>query len=143
MEGLQVYVANGNIAPSTFVKIDGSLTTPNQGNMVITAGSGDSPIGVAQKGTRYTPLPNAAGQATLDNGFAAIQNQDIGVYLLGASAPMLLGGSCNAGDWLKPNTNGDGSAIATSTPGDHVGGRATMAGIAGQIIDMQVQPGTL
>jgi len=144
MGGLPVYVANGNIPPSVFVKIDATLSTPNLGNAVIVAGSGDSPIGISQKGTRYTPLPNAGGQATLDNGYAAIAGQDIGVFLMGSEGvPLLLGGNVTAGDWLKPNTTGDGTGITTTTPGDHYGARATMSGLAGQIIDVQMVAGTL
>lgn len=131
MEGFQIYTANGNITPSTFVKIDTTLSTPNLGNRVITAGSGDRPIGVAQKGTRETPLSG------LDTGFAAIAGQSLQVFTEGMVAPLALGGTVTAGDLLMPNTNGDGTAI-TATNGNWYGAVAPMSGIAGQLMECQV-----
>jgi surface antigen len=50
-----------------------------------------------------------------------------------------LGGSVQAGDWLT--SNADGKAIATTTAGDNVIGRAEQPGVAGDIIDYFAAPG--
>ncbi len=128
-----VYVANGNITPSTFVAIDGTYgATPNAGNRVITAVSGTAPIGVAQKGTRYTPLTG------LDTGYAATTGQDVGVYLPGQVAPMAMSAACKAGDWIKPDASGGGFGVTTTTATDYVGGKVAMAAASSQIVDMLV-----
>ena len=44
-----------------------------------------------------------------------------------------LGGTVNAGDWLTSDANG--KAIATTTAGDNVIGRAEQPGVADDIID--------
>lgn len=135
MEGFQVMVANGDIYPSRFVKIDATLTTPNQGNKVIMCSSNDKPIGISQKGTRYTPLSG------LDNGLAAQTNQELQVYILGQVAPLEIGGAVPPGANLKSDNNGRG--ILTTTAGDHYGAISPMAAITTQIVDVQVVLGTL
>ncbi|MFC3442555.1 DUF2190 family protein [Sphingobium rhizovicinum] len=47
--------------------------------------------------------------------------------------PVQLGGTVNAGDWLTSDANG--KAIATTTAGDGVIGRAEQPGVADDIID--------
>jgi hypothetical protein len=55
--------------------------------------------------------------------------------------PVQLGGPVNAGDWLTSDANG--KAIATTTIGHQVIGRAEQPGIADDIIDYFAAPGTL
>jgi len=50
-----------------------------------------------------------------------------------------LGGTVNAGDWLTSDANG--KAIATTTTGNHVIGRAEAPGVAGDVIDYFNAPG--
>jgi len=134
MEGFVVWTANGDIRPSRFVKIDATLTTPNQGNRCLECDAGETPIGVSQKGTRYTPLTG------LDNGFAASAGQGLQVYGLGQVAPLELGGTVAPGDYLK--SDADGKGVAASV-GEYYGAVAPMAGISGQIMDVQVVFGKL
>ncbi|BAV64770.1 DUF2190 family protein [Sphingobium cloacae] len=53
--------------------------------------------------------------------------------------PVQLGGSVSAGDWLTSDANG--KAIATTTVGNHVIGRAEQPGVADDIIDYFAAPG--
>jgi len=55
--------------------------------------------------------------------------------------PVQLGGPVNAGDWLTSDANG--KAIATTTIGHQVIGRAERPGIADDIINYFAAPGTL
>tara|TARA_R110000868_G_scaffold230335_6_gene483489 strand:+ start:8682 stop:9047 length:366 start_codon:yes stop_codon:yes gene_type:complete len=52
-----------------------------------------------------------------------------------------LGGTVNAGDWLTSDANG--KAIATTTIGHQVIGRAEQPGVAGDVIDYYASYGTL
>lgn len=129
MQPISVFTADGNISPACFVKIS---TASN--NRVLQAGANDELIGVSQKGTRRTPYPG------LNDGYAAIQGEGLGVFLLGQTAPLLMGGTVTAGDRLKSDANGNG---VTASTGDHYGAITPMSAIAGQIVECQVQPGTL
>lgn len=53
--------------------------------------------------------------------------------------PVQLGGVVGAGDWLTSDANG--KAIATTTVGHHVIGRAEQPGVADDIIDYFAAPG--
>lgn len=124
--------ANGNITPLTIVKIDSNSATAGR---VVTAGSGDQPYGIAQEGTRYPPY------GALDDGYCAISGEGVKVFVQGdRDVPVTLGGAVNAGDRIKPNTNGDGTAIATTADGDYyigimkVGGASGEQGIVDQIL---------
>lgn len=55
--------------------------------------------------------------------------------------PVQLGGPVSAGDWLTSDANG--KAIATTTIGHQVIGRAERPGIADDIINYFAAPGTL
>ena len=52
---------------------------------------------------------------------------------------VVLGGAVQTGDWLTSDANG--AAIATTTAGNHVIGRAEQPGVAGDIIDYFAAPG--
>lgn len=52
-----------------------------------------------------------------------------------------LGGTVAVGDWLT--SNGTGAAIATTTAGNQVIGRAEVAGVAGDVITYFRAPGQL
>ncbi len=47
----------------------------------------------------------------------------------------------SAGNLLKPNTNGDGTGIATTADGDAYGARALRNGTSGDIIPVEVLVG--
>ena len=118
--------ANGNIAPSRFVKTD----TTGDG-LALQAGAGDKILGVSQAGTRRTPYGG------LDDGFAAIAGEDLEVFVQGEHNVMLeLGGTVVAGDRLKSDANGKG--ITTTTTGDEMGAATDVAGTSGQVIPVRM-----
>jgi hypothetical protein len=57
----------------------------------------------------------------------------------GGLNPVTLGGTVNAGDWLTSDANG--KAIATTTVGHQVIGRAERPGVANDIINYFAGPG--
>lgn len=63
---------------------------------------------------------------------ASAAGQMVDVHRSGLN-PVQLGGTVNAGDWLTSDANG--KAIATTTAGDGVIGRAEQPGVADDIID--------
>jgi hypothetical protein len=139
MEGNLIACSSGIITCSTFVSVDTTQTTPNQGNRVVQSPSGGQPIGVAQKGSRYTPYPglNPAPGNLATTGTSV---QELQVYTIGQWAPLLLGGTVTAGALLMPDLLGGGTAI-THTASNWYGAQAPMSGISGQIMDCLVMPG--
>lgn len=119
------FIANGNITPAVFVKQDTTID-----NAVIQATANASLIGIAQKGTHNTPLSG------LNDGYAAVAGGDILVYQENEVAPITLGGTVAAGDYLEATTGG--VAITCSTDGHNYGGRALQAGVSGQMIECLV-----
>jgi hypothetical protein len=99
------FVANENIRPSRFVKLD---TTSGATGKVLQAGAGDNVYGVSQQWTRNAPLTG------LDDGYAAIAGENVRVYTAAdpADEPYIeVDAAYVQGTLLKPSTNG----IATST----------------------------
>lgn len=123
-------VANGNITPSSFVKLD----TTTEGR-VLQCGAGNKIYGIAQPGTRMTPL------AGLDDGNAAIAGENLMIYGPPEKDVMLtLGGTVTRGDSLK--SDGSGFGITTTSTGDWIGAIALDSGVANDIIPVQVIPPT-
>lgn len=119
-------VANGNIAPARFVKID---TTAD--GKVLQCGAGDQVYGVSQPGTRRTPY------GSLDDGFAAIAGENLQIYGLGEKEIMLeLGGAVTRGDRLKADANGKG--VTTTSANDEVGAVAMASGASGDLVPVEV-----
>lgn len=86
-------------------------------------------------------VASAAGQAligTTGKVGASAAGQMVDVHRSGLN-PVQLGGSVNAGDWLTSDANG--KAIATTTVGNHVIGRAEQPGVADDVIDYFAAPG--
>lgn len=124
------FMANGNILPSTFVKID---TTTN--NAVLQAGSNVRTIGIAQEGTKYPPASDQT------NVYAAEQYDNIEVYAAGTDECLLqLGtGGAYAGALLVSDSSGYGVLAATTGPtAQEVGAIALQAGIASSKIRVKV-----
>jgi hypothetical protein len=120
--------ANGNIAPSRFVKLDTSAD-----NKVLQAGAGGIVFGVSQAGTRRTPYNG------LDDGYAAIAGEDLEVFGQSEVCLLELGGTVSPGDRLK--SDADGKGVATTTNLDEYGAIARVAGTSGQLIPVEVRPG--
>jgi hypothetical protein len=124
------FMANGNILPSTFVKID---TTAN--NAVLQAGSNVRTIGIAQEGTKYPPSSDQS------NVYAAEQYDNIEVYADGTDECLLKLGAGGAypGALLISDASGYGIIAATSGPtAQEVGAVALQAGIASSLIRVKV-----
>jgi hypothetical protein len=126
-------VAGGNIPPFVFVQ---QVTT--QPNQCIIAASGAKVIGVSPRYTRHPP-----GAFFNDDGYAAIATEDIQIFSENETCMIQIGtGGCAAGDYLKPDAGGTGTAIVAST-GNFYGAIASRAAAAGDLIEVQVHIGTL
>ena len=121
-------VADGNITPFTFVK----LSTTVQGRVVQAASHTDKLFGVSQPGTR-----NPSSSLFNDDGFAAIQGENVGIFGPPQVGVMLkLGGTVTRGDQLT--SDGSGQGITTTTTADWVGAIALDSGVANDIIPVQL-----
>ena len=117
-------VANGNIAPSRFVKQD---TTAGVKDRVLQAGAGDIIYGVSGKGVRNAPW------SALDDGYIAIAGENVMCYVFPEKDCVLeLGGTVTQGDRLKSDSSGKG--VVTTTTGQEVGARAEQSGASGDLI---------
>jgi hypothetical protein len=79
-----------------------------------------------------TPCLGVTGDLGVDG-----SGKRIDVFTKG-SQRVYYGGTVAAGDMLKPDANG--GAIATTTPGDHVVGRARISGVSGDIGTVEINP---
>src|SRR5262245_35890162 len=119
-------VANGNIPPSRFVKLD----TTAEGRVLL-CGAGERVYGVSQPGTRNAPY------SSLDDGFAAIAGENLQIYGPGdKDIPLELGGTVTIGARLKSDVSG--RAVATTTNLDEYGAIAMASGTSNQLIPVQV-----
>ena len=99
---------NGNIAISTFVKLD----TTTEG-YCLQAGNGDPVFGIAGPETHIIPI--TIGGTNLDDGFAGVAaGPAIKIYGVGATmVPLRVAAATNIGDRLVSDANGYG-AVTTS-----------------------------
>ena len=124
------FVANGNITPSRFVKID---TTYTQGNRIIQCtATTDLPIGISQPGSIYA----AGTPAYTGNAYAAVAGDDCMVFQPTETAKLELGGTVTVGAYLQTDTSGRGVAQTSNI----VSAIAMQAGILGDIIPVYVIP---
>jgi hypothetical protein len=123
-------VAAGNIAPSRFV-----VLTSADGKVVQAAAATDKLYGISHQGTRRAPFGG------LDDGYAAIAGENLCVYGLGAKDVLLeIGaGGCAQGDRLTSDV--DGKGIKTITDHNEYGAIAQVAGVAGDLIYVEVMSG--
>lgn len=121
------WVAGGTINPSVFV-------TPLSGtdNTVVQSVSGDAPIGISGPGVKFAPIPQITSNPHAQVG------DELRVFQDGETCPLTLGaGGCNAGDYLKPDGNGNG-IVATHTSTDIYAAQAKQGGVAGSVVLVQV-----
>ena len=130
-------VANGNINVSVFIKPDPSIYCG-----YIQAGSGDKPIGISGEGMYSAPnLINALGGSSTTT-YVATAGQEFLAYNEGDVCPLTAGtGGWTNGDFLKPDTNGNG--ITTTTVGDYYDARALSTVVAGALGQVQIMFGKL
>jgi hypothetical protein len=135
MMGSYGKVANGNIAPSRFVKLDTTDT-----GRVVQCGAGDKVYGVSQPQVHNIAL-SGGGFSTPDDGYAAAAGEMLNIYGPGDPGVLLEIGSggCTNGDRLESDVNGKG---VTSTVDKHEYGAIALATCsAGQLCPVEVQRG--
>jgi hypothetical protein len=125
------YVANGDIYPARFVKLD-----PADGK-VVQCLAGDLPIGISQEGTRRSPYTD-----TPPLGRAAAAGEQLAVYTLGERAVLQVNATVTPGTRLKADANGMGIPVVAASV-DAFGGYALFNGIAGKLIEVVVDPGNM
>jgi hypothetical protein len=119
-------VADGNIAPARFV----TMSTTKAGR-VTQATAGQQIFGVSVPQVRNAPY------SSLDDGFTAIQGEQVGVFGPPDKDVMLeIGGTVTRGDRLKADANGKG--VTTVTNLDEYGAIAQDSGTSGQLIPVQL-----
>jgi hypothetical protein len=123
---------NGNIAISTFVKLD----TSTEG-YCLAAGSGDPAFGVAGPET-HTMSITIQG-TNLDDGFAGVAGGPaIKIYGAGATMiPLRVAAATNIGDRLAPDANGYG-AVTTSDKIKGLIAVARQSGAANAIVNVDL-----
>jgi hypothetical protein len=124
---LQSGIANGDIYPMRFVKLDS--TTDGR---LLQCGAGDRPIGISQKSTRRSEYIDTSGKA-------ALAGEPVQYYDVNEICALQLGGTVARGDRLKSDANGKG--ITAATDGDAFGAIAEAAGVLDQFIPVQVSLG--
>lgn len=116
-------IANGNIAPCRFVRLD----TTNEGR-VVQSGAGEEVWGISQPYERRHTL--------LSDGYAAIAGENVNVIGPGDDEALLdLGGTVAVGDRLKSDANGKG--VTASVDKDKAGAIALTAGVSGERIKVK------
>lgn len=116
------FVANGNISPSTFVKIDATQAMPN---VIQAAANTDILIGIAKESTDQPQTPQYSATQ-----YAAVQGENCRVYQVGQVCMLNIGsGGCTAGDMLTSDASGNGITTAPGA-GKRVGAIALMTASA-------------
>lgn len=118
-------VANGNIRPSRFVKLDTTAV-----GKVLEADSAEKTWGISQSGTRRAP------QTGIDDGYCAIAGENLQVFEPGDVCWLEAGGTIAIDDFLTPDA--DGCGVATTSDNALVGAKALQAGATGQLLKVQV-----
>ena len=122
------FIANGNILPSSFVKID---TTQAMPSVIAASANTDILIGIAQESTDQPPIPQLSGTQ-----YAAIAGENCRVYQVGDVGLLTVGsGGLTAGDRVTADASGYGvTASGTAV----VGAIALMAAPAGALCRVRV-----
>lgn len=132
MPGDLQLIANGNISPATFVKLDGSN---DDYVLQATAGSGshgDPTIGISGTDTDRAPLSDL-----ITTQYHAQQGEPCRVFRAGEICLLTLGtGGATPGERLKSDASGNG--IAVTTDADFAGAVALETGASGTQIRVAV-----
>lgn len=123
MEGIS-YVSGGNIAPSRFVALEsGSAYT------VIQCDASKTPVGISEK-----------WKQDWDDTYHATDGKPVGVFGMGRTGLLELGGTVSAGMFLKSDADGKGvEASLTLSSHQDIGARALMNGLSGEFIEVRVE----
>jgi hypothetical protein len=115
-------VANGNINPATFIKLD--TTTLGR---CLQSGAGDICFGISQPGTDSAPYPN------LDSTYAAVAGEQLKIFVRDDKYALLrIGGTVSIQDRQKSDSTGRG--VTTTTDRDEIGAIALVGGVTDDII---------
>lgn len=120
--------AGGNITPFRIVKIG----TTQDSEALISASATSPNIGIAHGGTRRAP---GTGD---DDGFAAIDGENIPIWGTGCIGLVQLVGTSARGDAITSDASGLGTT--TTTEGDCIVGWALQSGVAGDVVRVLVNP---
>jgi len=94
-------------------------------------------LGAADEGVLQAEAGEGIG---VTNDYAAAATDDTVDVVFGGIARVVYGGTVTRGAWLTADANG--KAVATTTAGDHVIGRAMLSGVAGDIGSVLLGNGT-
>lgn len=122
-------IANGTIAPASFVKLD-----PSNDQYGLQAGLGDQAVVVAGPGSDALPLN---GGAALN---AAVATEPILGYSPNMTAPLQAGVGGWVRGWVKPDASGFG---ITANPGDIAGAYAYQSAAVGEQRNVRVTGPTI
>ena len=136
-------LANGTIYPCRFVSAYPSSADANGFKVIEDVVAAQPILGVSQVGTTGFPMSATNDMGVTAPTAAATTGQELQVFGIGEECLIELGGTVNAGDYLKANATTDGKAIKAQldTAGQQfVGGQALQYGVAGEKIRMLVAP---
>lgn len=122
------FQANGNIAPSRFVKLDTTAA-----GKVLQAGAGETIFGISHHSSRRAPLNG------WDDGYAAIAGETLKVWSeLDDVCWLEIGvGGCTINDLLKSDANGAG--VTTVAENDELGAVAMETVVQGSLCKVRVK----
>lgn len=127
-------MANGNISPAVFVKID---TTSGADDKVIQATAGSGSHGDPTQGISGVETDRAPLSDLIATQYHAQAGEPCHVYTVGDQCLLTIGAAVTQGQRLKSDANGNG--IPVTSDGDFYGAIALEAGTAsGQMVRVQV-----
>lgn len=126
---LSALVASGSVYPSRFVKYG---TTDYE---VVQCVATQLPVGISQEGAKLPPTDE-----NYSAGLAFSAGDLIGIYGVGRVCLLELGSTVTVGDALGPDADGKGITVGGTT-GVDFGAFAKASGVAGDLIQVVVNPG--
>lgn len=124
------FIANGNVLPSTFVKLDPSVAMPS---VINTSATSDLIIGVSKESTDQAGFSLFTGTQ-----YAAIAGENCRVYQVGDSCMLSIGsGGVTQGDMISSDASGNGQTAASGS-GKRVGAIALMTAAANTLCRVRV-----
>ncbi len=121
----ECFRAGGDIHPSRFV-------TKSAAGVVVEGAATDDPFGISQPGIRTAPL-----EQYTNDGLAAKNLENLGVYLEGQVCLLELVGTVTIDQYIKPSTNGKGVAATANL--EKTGAKALETGSSGDFIRVLVK----
>lgn len=126
------YLANGNIYPCRFVKIDS--TAGKNFSVIQSAAASDKSIGVSQVGTRLAQIEGLTATA-----YAASAGDNLRVFGPGEQCLVECAGTITQGDWVTADADGKAVAITVSGTVCHAA-FALESGVSGDFIRVFLNP---